>query len=141
MFSIHHNLHLYILLGFSCGSAVLISTLQQSDSVMHIYLFFFILCSIMVSHMTLNIVHCAIQQDLDIWDTEFWGYRVLGYRDQGCLVVFPNAKLYNSPAWNCVMIGFIFPALILHCYFRFQIISVFRLLCMFSFSLIKLKST
>ena len=67
-------------------------------------------------------------------------FKVLRYRGLGCLVVFPNAKLHNSPAWNCVRIWFIFPTLILHCYFRFQIISVFRLLYKFNFSLIKLKS-
>ena len=46
-------------------------------------------------------------------------FKVLGYRGWGCLVVFPNAKSHNSPTGNCVMIGFIFPALFLHCYFKF----------------------
>ena len=42
-------------------NVVLISAVQQSDSVIHIYTFFFkILLSIMVYHSILNIVPCAI---------------------------------------------------------------------------------
>ena len=39
----------------------LISAVQQSDSVIHIYTFFFIFFSITVYHRMLNIVPCAIQ--------------------------------------------------------------------------------
>ena len=43
-------------------NTVLISALQKSDSVIHIYAFFFkILFSIMVYHKILNIVLCATQ--------------------------------------------------------------------------------
>ena len=46
-------------------NAVLISSLQQSDSVIHIYThiytFFFIFFSIMVYQSILNVVPCAIQ--------------------------------------------------------------------------------
>ena len=41
-----------------------ISTVQQSDSVTHIYTLFFIFLSIMVYYRALNIVPCAIQEDL-----------------------------------------------------------------------------
>ena len=44
---------------------VLISAVQQSDSVIHI--FFFISFSIMVYHRILNIVSCAIHQDLAVY--------------------------------------------------------------------------
>ena len=43
---------------------VLASGVQQSDSDIHIYTFFFIFFSIMVYHRILNIVPCAIQQDI-----------------------------------------------------------------------------
>ena len=44
-------------------NVVLISSVHQSDSVIHIYIyiFFFIFFSIMVYHRILNIVPCAIQ--------------------------------------------------------------------------------
>ena len=42
-------------------NVVLISTEQQSDSVIHTHTFFFIFFSIMVYHKTLNIVPCAIR--------------------------------------------------------------------------------
>ena len=46
-------------------NVVLISAVQQSDSVLYIYIyidiFFFIFSSIMVYHRILNIVPCAIQ--------------------------------------------------------------------------------
>ena len=42
-------------------SVVLISAVQQSDSVIHIYTFFFVFFSIVVYHRILNIVPCAIQ--------------------------------------------------------------------------------
>ena len=51
-------------------SVVLISTVEQRDSVIYIYIyvythtFFFIFFSIMVYHRVLNIVPCAIQEDL-----------------------------------------------------------------------------
>ena len=53
-------------------NVVLISTIQQSDSVVHIYTFFFIFFSIMVYHRILNIVPCRnytvqIQQDLVVY--------------------------------------------------------------------------
>ena len=41
-------------------NVVLISAVQQSDSVIHIYTFFFIFFSIMVYHRILNIVPCVI---------------------------------------------------------------------------------
>ena len=41
----------------------LIFALEQSDSVLHIYIFF-VLFSIMVYHGVLNIVPCALEQDL-----------------------------------------------------------------------------
>ena len=41
-------------------NVVLISAVQQSDSVIHIHTFVFILFSIMVYHRILNIVPCAI---------------------------------------------------------------------------------
>ena len=48
-------------------TVVLISAVQQSDSVIHMYTFFFILFSIMVYHRILNIVPCAVQQDLVVY--------------------------------------------------------------------------
>ena len=48
-------------------NVVLISAVQKSDSVIHIHTFFFILFSIMVNHRILNIVHCAVQQDLVVY--------------------------------------------------------------------------
>ena len=45
-------------------SVILISTIQQSDSVIYTYTFFFIFFPIMVYHRILNIVPCAIPQDL-----------------------------------------------------------------------------
>ena len=42
-------------------NVVLISAIQQSDSVIHTYIFFFIFFSITVYHRVLNIVPCAIQ--------------------------------------------------------------------------------
>ena len=39
----------------------LISAAQQSDSVIHIYTFFFIFFSIMVCHRIFSIIPCAIQ--------------------------------------------------------------------------------
>ena len=47
-------------------NVVLISAIQQCDSVTHtyIYTFFFIFFSIMVYLRILNIVPCALQQDL-----------------------------------------------------------------------------
>ena len=42
---------------------LLISPVQQSDSIIHIYAFFFILFSIMVYHRILNIFPYAIQQE------------------------------------------------------------------------------
>ena len=41
---------------------MLISAVQQSDSVIHI--FFFIFFSIMVYHRILSIIPCAVQKDL-----------------------------------------------------------------------------
>ena len=41
-------------------NTVLISALQKSDSVIHIYAFFFIFFSLMVYHRVLNLVHCAL---------------------------------------------------------------------------------
>ena len=40
---------------------MLISTVQQSDSVMHTHAFFFIFFSIIIYHRVLSIVPCAIQ--------------------------------------------------------------------------------
>ena len=48
---------------------MLISTVQQSDSVIHIYTytFFFIFFSIVVYHRIVNIVPCAVQWDLVVY--------------------------------------------------------------------------
>ena len=46
---------------------VLITVIQQSDSGIHTYSFFFIFFSIMVHHRILNIVPCAIQWDLVVY--------------------------------------------------------------------------
>ena len=46
---------------------MLISAVQQSDSVIHIYTLFFIFFSIIVYYRILNIVPCAIQQDLVVY--------------------------------------------------------------------------
>ena len=48
-------------------SVVLISAVQQSDSVIHVYTSFFIFFSIMVYPRRLDIVSCAIQQDLVVY--------------------------------------------------------------------------
>ena len=45
-------------------NVVLISGVQQSDSVIHICTFFFIFFSVMVHHRILNIVPCAISRTL-----------------------------------------------------------------------------
>ena len=46
---------------------VLISAAQRSVSVLRIYVFFFILFSMMVYPGILNIVPCALQQDLVVY--------------------------------------------------------------------------
>ena len=48
-------------------NVVLISAVQQSDSVTHIYIFLFVFFSIMVYHRILSTVPCAIQQDLVVY--------------------------------------------------------------------------
>ena len=48
-------------------NVVLTSTIQQNDSVKHIYTFFFIFFSIMFYHRILNIAPCAIEQDLVVY--------------------------------------------------------------------------
>ena len=48
-------------------SVVLISDVQQSDAVIRIYTFLFILLSIKVDDRMLNIVPCVIQQDLVVY--------------------------------------------------------------------------
>ena len=48
-------------------TVVLISAVQHNDLVTLIYTFFFILFSIMVYHRILNIVPCAVQQDLVVY--------------------------------------------------------------------------
>ena len=45
-------------------NVVLVSAVQQSDSLIHIYIYIFIYFSIMVYQRILNIVPCAIQWDL-----------------------------------------------------------------------------
>ena len=52
---------IYLIEVYLIYNVVLISTVQQSDSVMHRYIFFFIFFSIMVYYRILNIVPCAIQ--------------------------------------------------------------------------------
>ena len=42
-------------------NVVLITAIEQSDSVIHIYTFFFYILSIIIYHKILNIVLCAIQ--------------------------------------------------------------------------------
>ena len=49
------------------NNVVLIFAVQQSDSVIHMYTFFFIFFSIMVYHRILNIFPCAIQWDLVVY--------------------------------------------------------------------------
>ena len=46
---------------------MLISAIEQSDSVIHILHYFYILFSIMVYHRILKIVACAIQWDLVVY--------------------------------------------------------------------------
>jgi len=48
-------------------NVVFISAVQQSDSVIHMYILFFTFFSIMVSHRILNIVPYALQQDLIVY--------------------------------------------------------------------------
>ena len=48
-------------------NVVLISAVQQSDSVIHIYTFFFIFFVIMVYPRVLNIVPCAIESDIVVY--------------------------------------------------------------------------
>ena len=48
-------------------SVVLISAVQQSDAVICIYTFLFILFSTKVDDRMLNIVPCVIQQDLVVY--------------------------------------------------------------------------
>ena len=45
-------------------NVVLIAAVEQSDSVAHMYTFFFIFISIMVYQRILNIIPCGIQEDL-----------------------------------------------------------------------------
>ena len=52
---------IYFIEGLLIYNVVLISAVQQSDSVIHIYTFFFIFFSIMLYPRVLNIVPCAIQ--------------------------------------------------------------------------------
>ena len=42
-------------------NVVLVSGVQQNDSVIHTYTFFFIFFSIMVYHRIVNVVPCALQ--------------------------------------------------------------------------------
>ena len=62
MFSFSLSLYIYILTElWLIYNVLLISVVQQSDSVLHICIYsFFILLSIMVYHRILNIVFCAI---------------------------------------------------------------------------------
>ena len=48
-------------------NVVLISAVQKSDSVIHMYTFFLIFFSMMVYCRTLNIAPCAIQEDLIVY--------------------------------------------------------------------------
>ena len=50
-------------------NVVLISAVHQGDSIMHIYTFFFIFFPTMVYLRVLNIVPCAIQYDLVIFNS------------------------------------------------------------------------
>ena len=54
-------LNIYFIEVLLIYSVVLISAVQQSDSFIHRYTFFFIFFSIMVYHRILDIVPCAIQ--------------------------------------------------------------------------------
>ena len=58
-------------------NVVLISAVQQSDSV--IWTLFFIFFSIMVDHRILNIVPCAIQQDLVVYYNCTFEERITNY--------------------------------------------------------------
>ena len=69
---VKHALKIYFILFYFIEvqlihNVVLISAVQQSDSVIHMYTFFFILFSIMVYHRILNRVPCAIQSDLVVY--------------------------------------------------------------------------
>ena len=69
-------------------NVVLITAIQQSDSVIHIYTVFFkIFFSIMVYHRILNIVPCAIQQDLVVYP--FYIYKLTSADS--------NLPLHSSP--------------------------------------------
>ena len=61
--------HFFILIGVELMyNVVLISAVQQSDSVIHIYAFFLeIFFSILVYRRILNKVPCAIQSDLVVY--------------------------------------------------------------------------
>ena len=61
MFYLFIYLKFYFIEVWLIYSVVLISAVQQSDSLTHIYTFFFIFFSTVVYHRILNIVPCAIQ--------------------------------------------------------------------------------
>ena len=46
---------------YSYYTVLLIATVQQSDPVIHVYVYFLTFFSIMVYHQILNIVLCAVQ--------------------------------------------------------------------------------
>ena len=56
-----NSLYLFIIEVELIYNVVLLSAVQQSDSVIHTYTFIFISFSIMVYHRLLNIVPCAVQ--------------------------------------------------------------------------------
>ena len=64
-------------------SVVLISTLQESDSVTHIHIYILhIFFSIMVYRRILNIVPCAMHQDLLVYP--FFFYFIFFFLISGC---------------------------------------------------------
>ena len=78
----------FILLKYSWFYNILISAVQQSDSVIHRYTFFFIFFSIMVYPRILNIAPCAIQEDLVV-------YPISIYKSLPLLI--PNSWSIPSP--------------------------------------------
>ena len=84
-------------------NVVLISVVQPSDSVIHIYTFFFIFFSIMVYHRMLNIVPCSAAC-LCTWSTARWSSALRACRQhlvrEGCLP--PLQGLRRSQTFGCL---------------------------------------
>ena len=93
-------------------SVVLISALQQSSSIAHTYMLFFILLSIMVYHRRLNIVPCSVQWDLVIYP--FYLYQIAPGNSKSALshsLPSPSnhkAVFYVCESFFALQISFIF---------------------------------